>query len=258
MIYKTKNEMSTGPLSSIPPGSSIKFLPHPSGNIDKCTYKAVFNEHRFALYWWNAYKLEMKKNDDKYLADLITIDYHNDLFEPNENDLKELAELNLENDFDVSFFCWARLNGNSDDHILSAANLNLIGNIYALTFIPDDEKEYTYEDKYKNAHNVFVSNDLGEFSEKVKQSNLENVYLDIDLDFFMTNLMEEEESWKLMSDEDFNKYIDYENDLFKSIKSKIDCLTIALEPDYTGSFFNSATNYLRLEKILFNSDGEWL
>lgn len=257
MIYKMKNEISTDPLSTLPPNSHLDYLPHPSGDADKLTFRAIFNDHRFAFYFWNACTLEKRKNKNEYLADLITFDYHNDLFAPNEMDIKELEELNLVDDFDVSFFCWARLNGNSDNHILSAAYLNLIGNIYALTFQEIEEKEFTYVDKYKNVHNIFVSQDITELVKKVKESKLEIIFLDIDLDFFMRNLMScEKETWELMSDKDFNKYMDTE--LLNTIRPRIDCMTIALEPEYTGSFYNSVTNFLRIEKKMFNSKNEWL
>jgi len=255
MKFEMKN-----PYSSKPPGSHLEYIPHPAKSDDICTYKAIFKEHRFAFYWWNKLTQKRREKTARYRADLITFDFHNDLFEPSVNDIEELSKLNLNIDFDVSFYSWARLNGNSDDHILSAAYLNLIGNVYALTFNVLDEPEFIFKDMYANEHKVFVSNDLENFSKKIISDNIDNIFLDIDLDFFIEKegLMGQKETWELMKSEEIDKCINLENDLFKSIFNKIDCLTIALEPSYTGSFENSLRNFQEVQKRLFKDNGDWL
>jgi len=45
---KPRNEYS----NSKPPNSDYQILSHPSGNISKSFELALFNEHRFAFYYW--------------------------------------------------------------------------------------------------------------------------------------------------------------------------------------------------------------
>lgn len=254
MKYEMKN-----PFSSFPPGSKEDYLPDILENKDKSISRAVFTEHRFSFFWWNRWTQEKRKNNADYLADIITIDFHNDLHFPNENDCDELKGLDLSNDFDVSFHSWARLNGNSDDHILSACFLNIIGDVYALTKQDINEREFSFKDLEKNDHNIFVFDDYQKLLEKLSESKSNHYFLDVDLDYFISVEGDygSPENWELVDDEIIRNCISKENGIIGNISDKLDAITIALEPDYTGGLKNSFSIFLTIENTLFDESGKW-
>lgn len=254
MKYEMKN-----PFYCLPPGSSVEFLSHPSGDSQNSCPKAIFKEHRFSFFWWNKWTQEKREKNKNYRADIITLDYHNDLCSPDESEIEDLKILDVKNDFEVAFLSWARLNGNSDSHILSAAYLNIIGDIYALTKLEIDEEISVFEDLYGNKHKIYIYHSLEELTGQIIKSRLNQLFLDVDLDYFIVTegLYGARESWEIVKDEEFKNIINNQNDLFRHIIRKIDGITIALEPDYTGSLTNSCELLINFERQLLDQKGYW-
>ena len=254
MKYEMKN-----PFFAFPPGSKEDSLSDICGNNGKSISRAVFTEHRFSFCWWNRWTQEKRKGNANYLADIITMDFHNDLHFPDKKDYDELKDLNLSNDFDVSFYSWARLNVNSDDHILSACYLNIIGNVYALTKQFIDEREFTCKDIEDKEHKIFVFDDYQKLLDKLNKVESNNYFLDIDLDYFVITEGNygSHEGWKLADDKIIEDSISKENGIIGNISEKLDAITIALEPDYTGGLKNSFNVFSTIENTLFDESGMW-
>ncbi|RKY95860.1 MAG: hypothetical protein DRQ13_06520 [Ignavibacteriae bacterium] len=254
MKYGMKN-----PFCSFPPGSKEDYFPHIDGNEDKSVSRAVFKEHRFSFFWWNRWTQEKRKRTADYIADVVTIDFHNDLHFPNDDDCDELKDLDLSKDFDISFHSWARLNGNSDDHVLSAAYLNIIGNVYALTKQDFDKREFTFKDKYEKEHKIFVFEDYEELGEKLGEINTDHFILDIDLDYFVSEEGQHgsPEGWKLVDDETIINCVSKGNGIIGIIGEKLDAISIATESDYTGGLKNSFKIFQVIEETLFDENGNW-
>ena len=101
----------------IPTGTLVDTLLHPyygeSGSIEL----ALFNEHRYAFFFWNKWTQKILKESKKgNRPSLVTIDWHQDLMLPNETEKKWLDQLDISNNRDVSlyadrrnrFVCWDR------------------------------------------------------------------------------------------------------------------------------------------------------
>ncbi len=79
------------------------------------------------LFFWNKWLKVIEKKDAKASPSaLVSLDWHQDLVYPCDTEKEWLRTLNL----DGSLFSWAKLNSLNDGYIMSAAYLNLIGNVY--------------------------------------------------------------------------------------------------------------------------------
>ncbi|MDA3915675.1 MAG: hypothetical protein PF690_01695 [Deltaproteobacteria bacterium] len=113
-----------------PPGSSYSHLESPDGKGNSIEV-ALMMEHRFVFYYWFKWsKYRFSQND--IAPALISIDWHQDLCSPCENERYDLEQLNDNSYYNVAKFSWDQLNPLNDGHILSAAYLNFIGDIYVL------------------------------------------------------------------------------------------------------------------------------
>lgn len=239
--------------ASFPPGSVVENINCQQGTNNKSIPKVIFIEHRYAFFWWNHLVREKRKQDSSYSVDLITIDYHQDLAEPNEHEKADLENLILNSDKEVALFTWKKIHIKNDSHILSAAYRNIIGSVYVLTksIIIDDKINYL--DNKAGQHSIYVCDNYNEFESKIKkQIKSKNIILDIDVDYFIKKegLQFQKDSWELMNESEFNRFVDDLNKLLGPLIQKIDLVTIALEPDYNGGFANSIYNYTRLDERL--------
>lgn len=214
-----------------PPGTYIDYFTDSLSNnhfeID------IMEEHRFAFYFWNKRKIELETfKNEKGLLDLVTIDYHKDLcFSDYEENI--LNDLNLQNMKDVAFFCWDKLNGNNDGHILSATHLNIINDVYVLyKDLSGENENFEHKDKFNNIHKIKLYTDVDKFFSKI--SNTENNFiLDIDLDYFVkTKSIENGKKIYLDNLNEVDKVLTKENKNFLLSKSKL--VTLAREMMYCG------------------------
>ena len=169
-----------------PPGVSRQILSHPT-NETEAIELAVFQEHRYAFFYWNKW---MRKNESANPPCLVSLDWHQDLCYPCETEKEWLDKLDLTSDAEVSLFSWAKLAGNNDGHILCAAYLNLIGDIYV--HCRQEMGRNTWQDEeltdtYGNKHTIKKFKTYEGLQDALLKASKSSVFFDIDLDFFSVN-----------------------------------------------------------------------
>jgi len=91
--------------------------------------------------------------------------------------------LDLNNNKDVALYSWANLSNLNDAHILAAAYLNIIGDIYVHCrqgkFESHWEDEY-FTDRYSNVHTIKKFKEYKDLEECLFKSEKNNIYFDID------------------------------------------------------------------------------
>ena len=236
---------------SSPPNIVGTLLSHTYFGYNKEIEMGVFNEHRFAFYFWAKWAKE-KKN--KRPPDLITFDWHQDLV-PVEDE-EQLRNLDLKNLFEVSFFTWAKLRIANDNHIISAAYLNLIGDIYvvckSINEWQKDEVDEIVDFKGKK-HFIRKYKNYQALMDYVQTQNIEHIYFDIDLDYFTikNKSSNNQQRFTYMKDKEIKEIFHLESPLIQWIFKRMEGLTIALEPDYTGGIGKSMKYYNLLDKLWF-------
>ena len=236
-----------------PPGSDVEFLSHPAkqnGVIEL----ALFQEHRYAFFYWLIWTRE-----SNIVPCLVSYDWHRDLCFPSDNEKKWLDKLDQSNNGDVALFCWAKLNGNNDGHILSAAYLNLIGNIYVLCRQGKYDRDWQDEqliDKYGNIHLIKKFKSPETLEEYLNTTNETDVYFDIDLDYFTLNNPYNGQGKKFtyMKREDIFGLLSPKNLLIKWIFDRICGFTIATEPEHCGGLLKSNKLLNTISSIYFKPE----
>ncbi|MDX2173852.1 MAG: UPF0489 family protein [Bacteroidota bacterium] len=251
------------PYSLKPPGSIYEILEHP-GNSSIAIELAVFQEHRYAFFYWSKW---LSKNKLINPPCLVTFDWHQDLCYPCEGEKEILKNLDITNQGDVSVCCWANLAGNNDGHILAAAFLNLIGNIYVLcrqATLETDWDDEEFVDLYGNKHLIKKFKDEKLMSEYLINSNEANVYFDIDLDYFTIKNPYNGigKKFTYMPKRDIQKLLSVDSVLINWIFKRLCGITIATEPEHCGGLLKSnqilnTINSLYFEPELFSQNCEW-
>jgi len=232
---------------SKPANTNYYILPHPSGNLSKSTDLAIFNEHRFAFFYW--IKWNAGKN---IIPDLITFDWHQDLAYPEDLEKEALKKLVLSDLVDVSIFSWARLNPLNDNHILSAAYLNQINNIWVVckqtSF--NDWGNKNFIDMYGGEHIIRIFRSHKDLLFALQDQNVDAVFFDIDLDYFTNenSTSNSEQRYTYMTKKQITDIFTLQGTLMQWIFQRMSGFTIALEPEHTGGLIAS----LNLFKIVQN------
>ncbi|MGB3345442.1 MAG: hypothetical protein WBA61_16145 [Aequorivita sp.] len=246
-----------------PPGSLHQILSHPSRENDVVEL-ALFNEHRYAFFFWNKW---VRENNLSHPPCLISLDWHQDLCHPGETEKKWLEELDLSSDADVSIFCWAKLAGNNDGQILSAAYLNLVGNVYVhcrQAPFPGCWEDEHLIDKFGNTHLIKKFKEFEELEEFLLKSNEEKVFLDIDLDFFVldSGLHNGSFDFTYIEENRIHEMLSSERNLMRWIFERLQGFTIATEPEHCGGLLKSnmflgKINQLFFRPELFSPNANW-
>ncbi len=231
-----------------PPGTDFAILEQPIGQNSNIEV-AITKDHRFAFYYW----FKWWKKNQKVKPALITIDWHRDLFEPSDPEKEELQKLDLDSYREVALFSWDKLHTNNDGHVLSAAYLGFISDIYVLCKQKGFDNE-EFIDKYGAEHNIkcFYSKDL--LYEELQKNNHSKIYFDIDLDYFTESneLSGAGDDVKIMDKADIVSILDPNTDFMKWIFERMSGMTIATEPKYCGGLLNSNKIYDILDTTLFD------
>jgi len=142
------------------PNSDKTIINHPSG-VNKAIEVSVFQDHRFAFYYWFKWwkNTNRKLSTSEKAPSLVSIDWHRDLCAPCDLEKEDLESLNLDSYKEVSFFSWDKLNPLNDGHILAAAHLNLIGDIFVLCKQDKGLIEPEFIDMFGNSHKVICCHD---------------------------------------------------------------------------------------------------
>lgn len=237
-----------------PPGSYYSILAHPSG-IDKAIEAAVIQDHRFAFYywfkWWKDTGRDLTSNEENPPA-LVTLDWHRDLCAPGESEMQELSDLDLDSYKKTALYCWEHLNSNNDTHILSAAFLNLIGDIHVLCK-QDGEEEDVYVDISGNHHKVKCYTSLKDLEKSLLESKYKEVYFDIDLDYFTESdeLCGGGENLTLSDEKEILNIINPKSEMMKWIFQRMNGFTIATELECCGGMSNSNKIYSVVDCVFF-------
>lgn len=231
------------------PGSLSDTVSHPGGQAT-CVEVAVFQSHRYAFFFWAQWT---RKRPAGPPPCLVSIDRHQDLCFPTANQQAWLDELNVSDDQAVAAFSWASLSTNNDDHILAAAYLNLIGNVYVLcrqlTNWPDEQ----LIDKFGNVHHIRKFKTAEDLHQALATSPEAAAYLDVDLDYFA---IKEGYNRKMkisdyMSTSEIMALFDARQPLMSWVYQRLGGFTIATEPEYCGGLTKSNELLNTLNSILF-------
>jgi hypothetical protein len=238
-----------------PPGTQREILSHPIKD-NSVVELVVFQEHRYAFFFWNKWFREKELVDPPCL---VSLDWHQDLCFPCDTEKKWLDNLDLSSDADVSVFSWAKLNGLNDGHILAAAYLNLVGNIYvhcrqaAFNEAWEDEE---LMDKYGNTHIIRKFKEFEKLEEFMLMSNEEQVFLDIDLDFFVmeSGLHNGTFNFTYVEDIKIDEMLHHERPLMQWVFERIKGFTIATEPEHCGGLLKSNKFLNMISKLYFEPE----
>lgn len=248
------------------PNCIEEILNHPSGKSDTIRL-ALFNNHRFAFYFWNKWRLKCFEDYGYYKnVDLITYDWHQDLAGPVDLEKERLNKLTLDNLFEVNFYTSYKLDPLNDNHILSAAYLDIINDIWVLC--RQGKFESHWEDKIftdcnGKIHRIRKFKTEEELKKALFHSKVENVFFDIDLDYFtLNNNLDFEGKYKYMKNQEIKELLSLENDLIQWVFERVQGITIALEPEFTGGIRKSLKFLSIIEKLWFsksigNKSIEW-
>lgn len=222
---------------------------------------AVFNEHRFAFYFWA--KWNQEHNIQATPPSLISFDWHQDLVYPDGHE-EQLIKLKTDDLAQVAFYSWARLNPLNDDHILSAAYLNLISDIYVVCKQRESSESFSEVDEFLdyrgNSDYIKKFRTPEELLTSLRNDEVKSLYLDIDLDYFTirNSSTNSESNFTYVKDEDIVSTFDPQSELMQFLLHRIMGFTIALEPEHTGGFKQSSKYLNLLETLYFESSiGSW-
>lgn len=242
-FYTGRWAMSDGDLD--PPGTYRSIIDHP-GKRNAALEIGIVHEHRFAFWFWNQWQRGELPSPP---PDLVSIDWHKDLgFEASES----LAELNTNDDNEVALYAWTQLNSLNDCHILAAARLGIIGNVYVLCK-QDDPEEMSFH-TLNGTSTVRAFHDVTAFVDVIQRS--ESVILDIDLDYFTTQSEYDDSNTIRVSR---NNQIEMETllapsgEIISAVLPVLNGVTIAIEPEWCGGFARAHRLFACLNRILFDN-----
>jgi len=236
----------------LPPGT---FEDHPINSYNnKILGVSLLYEHRFAFYYWMKWTCLQSENVPPVL---ISLDWHQDLVHPSENECDELTALK-QNDFrEVGIFTAYKLNPLNHNQILAAAYLNLVSEIYILC----KQRQYDYDndmfaftDYLGKKHDVKVFYTIDEMLACLKKEDINSIYFDIDLDYFTESKDScgGDANVELVDDEEVGKIIAPHSSFMQLILPKLKGMTIAMEPEYCGGMRKSNHLFNLLDENLFD------
>ncbi len=242
-----------------PPGTDFAILKQSNGENSSIEV-AITKDHRFAFCFWFKW---WKKKNQKVQPTLISIDWHRDLYEPCDSEKEDLKKLNLNSYREVALFSWEKLHSNNDGHVLSAAYLNFIGDIYVLCKQKGFKNE-TFMDRYDNKHDIKCFHSKDDLYEELLKNHYDEIYFDVDLDYF-TESSEPSgggNDLKVVDEVEILSILDSNTDFMKWVYARMKGMTIATEPKYCGGLSNSNKIYNILDTALFgpqlfSKQSEW-
>ena len=217
-----------------PPGTDYETLKHPSGV--NSVEVAVVQDHRFVFYYWLKWKNKIGAGIKS--PSLISFDWHEDLAAPDE--YSELKALNTKDYKSVALFCWDKLNSTNDGHILSAAYLDLIGDIYVVRKQNTGSRR-SFRDINGKSHKICCYKSAKRLFSKLKQVQDDKIFFDLDLDYFTESpdFGGGGKELQLVPDKKITEILNPTSELFCWIFKRLAGMTIATEPKCCGGYINS-------------------
>ncbi|WP_256009464.1 hypothetical protein [Desertivirga xinjiangensis] len=221
---------------------------------DHCIELALFQEHRFAFYYW----LKWTNNLLTEIPSLISYDWHQDLAPPYKDELEELQELDTTNRAEVALYTWAKLSHFNDVQIRAALLLNKLKDVYVICRQDVGRKaKEEIRDIYGNVHTINIFRSTEAFDAYVPCIEDQKVYLDIDLDFFTFGNPTSGKSpfntkgYTYMKQAAIKELFSANSETLRWILRRLAGFTIATEPEFCGGLKKS--NYFLgiLDNIFF-------
>ncbi|MES2382154.1 MAG: UPF0489 family protein [Bacteroidota bacterium] len=247
----------------VPPGSDKQILSHPTLE-NEVVELAIFQEHRYAFFYWLKWT---RKQKTTHPPCLVSLDWHQDLCVPSDTEKQWLSELDQSSDGEVAIFSWTKLAGNNDGHILCAAYLNLIGNIYVLCrqgAFDNDWEDEKLTDIKGNIHHIKKFRTYEALEKHLLTTTEKQVFFDIDLDFFTINNPYNGKGSKFtyVTKEQIINMLSTDTLLIKWIFARLAGFTIATEPKHCGGLSKSnklldIINKIYFKSDIFNEDCDW-
>ncbi|MDR8390353.1 UPF0489 family protein [Aliifodinibius sp. S!AR15-10] len=243
-----------------PFGAHSEMVAHPGGKSEREVELAIFKDHRYSFFYWLKWTRLLQESgqiSESESPTLVTIDWHRDLAPPSDSDKEALNSLNQQDLEEVRDFTVYQLDPHNDGHVLSAAWLNVIGDIILLKNYGMEQKDH-WTDRDGHNHQIMEFTSIDTFQSEITARD-GPMYLDIDLDYFIKNKVApyQRTDVQIYKDEEIESVIDPQNPLFQHILKYLEGITLASEPRYCGGIRNS--NHI-LEVILnqlFTQDMEW-
>lgn len=221
---------------------------HPAGKSTSIEV-AVFQSHRYAFFFWAQWTRQHRQGPPC----LVSMDWHQDLIYPGPHEKEWLHALDVRDDKAVAAFSWASLSSNNDDHILAAAYLNLIGDVYVLCRQGSDWQDEKLVDKFDQEHTIRKFKTYEALQEALAASAEEAVYLDVDLDYFAIKdaYHRKMKASDYMSKPEIKALFDASQPLMRWVYQRLAGFTVATEPEYCGGLTKSNELLDTLTSILF-------
>lgn len=240
-----------------PPNTTVEILAHPVYHKSVAIELAAFAEHRYAFFFWAKWTRKLIEADRITRPPaLVSLDWHQDLAWPIRTEKGWLRNLDLANNRDVALYAWANLSPINDTHIMAAAYLNLIGDVYVHCRQGRHEeywKDQKFRDRYGNIHVVRKFKEYDKLEEHLLNADVGNVYFDIDLDFFTIQnpLNGAGRNFTYLSDNAIREMLEIERPLIQWIFQRLQGFTIATEPEHTGGLLRSNKYLALISKLYF-------
>lgn len=252
-----------------PPGCRSEILLHPY--IPKETIElALFQEHRFAFYYWNVWTNELNGE----VPSLITLDWHQDLCPPYQDELDELKSLDNMHRGELAIYTWAKLSHQNDVQIKAALLLNKVKDVYVICRQKCSRPQLeTVTDFQGNSHLIKIFDSINEFEEYLPNILDHKLYFDIDLDYFtISNPIsvggyKQKKQFTYLSKKEILGLMGLSNPVIEWVLKKVAGITIATEPEFCGglkqsNYFLNIVDQLYFRPSLFhnipNSEGtQW-
>ena len=233
-----------------PPGTFYETLPAVRDGRDTVEV-AIVQDHRFAFFYWQKWKT-LKKEGFRPPV-LVSLDWHQDLAGPDDEEKDELRNLDPEDYLSVGRFCWEKLNQLNDGHILAAAFLNLIGDIHILHKQEDDSGPNFKGLSGENHEIVCYKTAEALVAGLTRREGYDDAYFDIDLDYF-TESPDSCGGGKevvLVDDGEIAAVLSPDGALMKWVLHRLAGMTIATEPEFCGGMVNSNRIFNIVDETLF-------
>jgi len=247
-----------------PPGCRSETLLHPF-NPKETIELALFQEHRFAFYYWNTWTNQLNGE----IPSLVTFDWHQDLCPPYNDELDELKSLDNTNKGELAIYTWAKLSHQNDVQIKAALLLNKINDVYVICRQKCSRpQQETVVDFHGNSHSIRIFDSLSEFQSHSADISDQKLYFDIDLDFFtISNPISiggfaQKKRFTCLSKKEIIQSMNLCNPAIAWILKNVAGITIATEPEFCGGlkqshYFLSVIDQLYFNPSLFhNAPGE--
>jgi hypothetical protein len=235
--------------------TSISLLEERNGAMEV----AVVQHHRLAFYYWlkwSTHDWTRSLSTHDPAADLLTIDWHDDVGCEADCDYEELRSLmdrlevddvndpaslddagerRLMTQNNVIAYSFLGLRSINDGHIYPAQYLNAIGNVFVL-YKQWDKQSSEMTDMHGNKHETHYVKTLDDLLKRLRRSGRRPIYFDLDIDYFFREGKGKVQGAEVMvPEQQIRDLLDLQGPLMSEVRQRsVQGMTIALEPAHCG------------------------